>query len=165
FVKEFHVKVRANIEKVNEQYSRQANKGRVKVTFEPRDWVWVHMRKERFPIQRNSKLKPRGDRPFQVLARINDNAYKLDLPTTYGEDFDSRTNPFEEGENDRDPTNKVKDNLRDIGGPMTRPKTQIMKQSLPGLSLGITESLEQSELEAAPKLVILLQVDEDCSPY
>ncbi|RDX88547.1 hypothetical protein CR513_29856, partial [Mucuna pruriens] len=84
---------------MNEQCSRLANKGRVKVTFEPRDWVWVHMRKE----------------------RISDNAYKLDLPTTYGEDFDSRTNPFEEGGNDRDPTNKVKDNLRDVGGPMTRP--------------------------------------------
>ncbi|RDX68431.1 hypothetical protein CR513_52584, partial [Mucuna pruriens] len=51
----------------------------------------------------------------------------------------------------RDPTNKVKDNLHDIGGPMTRPKTQIMKQSLPCLSLGITKSLEQSESEAAPK--------------
>ncbi|RDX78568.1 hypothetical protein CR513_41140, partial [Mucuna pruriens] len=46
------------------------------------------------------------------------------------EEFDSRTNPFEEGENDRDPTNRVKDNLCDIGGPITRPKTQIMKQSL-----------------------------------
>ncbi|RDX71967.1 hypothetical protein CR513_48614, partial [Mucuna pruriens] len=110
----------ANIEKRNEQYSRQANKGRVKVTFEPRDWVWVHMRKERFPIQRNSKLKPRGDGPFQVLERINDNTYKLDLPTTYGEEFDSRTNPFEEGGNDRDPINKAKDNLRDTGSPMTR---------------------------------------------
>ncbi|RDX88519.1 hypothetical protein CR513_29877, partial [Mucuna pruriens] len=74
------------------------------------------MRKERFSIQKNSKLKPRGDGPFQVLARINDKAYKLDLPTTYGEDFDSRTNPFEEGGNDTDPTNKVKDNLRDVGG-------------------------------------------------
>ncbi|RDX85428.1 hypothetical protein CR513_33387, partial [Mucuna pruriens] len=113
------------------------------------------MWKERFLIQRNSKLKSRGDEPFQVLARINDNAYKLDLPTTYGEDFDSRTNPFEEGENDRDPTNKVKDNLRDIGGPMTRPKTQIMKQSLPGLSLGITESLKQSESEVAVRVKFL----------
>ncbi|XP_062083589.1 uncharacterized protein LOC133789956, partial [Humulus lupulus] len=45
--------------------------------FEPGDWVWLHMRKERFPTQRRSKLLPRGDGPFQVLERINDNAYRL----------------------------------------------------------------------------------------
>ena len=36
FVRELHAKVCANIEKKNEQYARQANKGCVKVTFEPR---------------------------------------------------------------------------------------------------------------------------------
>ena len=72
------------------------------------------MRKERFPAQRRSKLLPRGDGPFQVVARINDNAYKLDLPgesnvsATFnvsdispfdvGEDL--RTNPFKERAND-----------------------------------------------------------------
>ncbi|RDY08089.1 Retrovirus-related Pol polyprotein from transposon 17.6, partial [Mucuna pruriens] len=163
FVKKLHAKVRANIEKMNEQYSRQTNKWCVKVTFEPGDWDWVYMRKERFPIQRNSKLKPRGDGPFQVLARINDNAYKLDLPTTYGEEFDLRMNPFEEEGNDKDLTNKAKDKLCDVGGPMTRSKTKIIKQSLPDLSLRITESLEQSESEIALKWVTLLQVNDDWS--
>ena len=41
------------------------------------------MHKERFPAQRRSKLLPRGDCPFQVLERINNNAYKLDLPGEY----------------------------------------------------------------------------------
>jgi len=41
------------------------------------------MRKERFPEQRKSKLQPRGDGPFQVLKRINDNAYKIELPSEY----------------------------------------------------------------------------------
>ena len=84
------------------------------MTFEPGDWVWVHMRKERFPAHRRSKLNLRGDEPFQILEIINDNAYKVDLPgefnvsTTFnvanlspfdvGED--SRSNPFEERGND-----------------------------------------------------------------
>ena len=35
------------------------------------------MKKERFPDH------PREDGPFQVLERINDNAYKLDLTGEY----------------------------------------------------------------------------------
>ena len=63
-VKFIHEKVRLQIEKKYEQYASHANKGRRRVTFEPRDWVWVHMRKKRFPAQRRSKLNPRGHGPF-----------------------------------------------------------------------------------------------------
>jgi len=42
------------------------------------------MRKERLPKKRKSKIQPRGDGPFQVLERINDNAYKIDIPGEYG---------------------------------------------------------------------------------
>ncbi|XP_027357450.1 uncharacterized protein LOC113866850 [Abrus precatorius] len=83
YVKKLHERVKNQIEKRNESYAKQANKGRKKVIFEPGDWVWVHMRKERFPEQRKSKLQPRGDGPFQVLERINDNAYKIELPGEY----------------------------------------------------------------------------------
>uniref|UniRef100_A0A2N9FCF4 CCHC-type domain-containing protein n=1 Tax=Fagus sylvatica TaxID=28930 RepID=A0A2N9FCF4_FAGSY len=75
----------------NERVASQANKGRRRVIFEPGDWVWVHMRNESFPAHRKTKLHPRGDGPFQILEKINDNAHKVDLP---GED--SRSNPFEE---------------------------------------------------------------------
>ncbi|XP_071939935.1 uncharacterized protein [Coffea arabica] len=84
YVRELHSKVRANIEKRTLQYIQSANKGHRKLVFEPGDWVWIHMRKERFPVKRRSKLLPRGDGPFQVLERINDNAYKLELPGEYG---------------------------------------------------------------------------------
>ena len=74
------------------------------------------MHKERFPNQRKSKLQPCGDGPFQVLERINDNAYKIELLGEYGvnatfkvvdltlfdTDFDSRSNPIKERGDDVD---------------------------------------------------------------
>ena len=118
-----------------------ANKGRHKQVFDPDDWVWVHMRKERFPAQRRSKLLPRGDGPFQVLERINDNAYRLDLPGEYtvsatfnvsdlspfdaGEDL--RTNPSQEGGNDEDTQTK---------DPSLVPVGLVMRVQAKGLSLG-----------------------------
>ncbi|GJX10751.1 transposon ty3-I gag-pol polyprotein [Tanacetum coccineum] len=44
-----------------------------------RDLVWLHFRKERFPSKRRSKLSPRSDGPFKVIAKVNDNAYAIDL--------------------------------------------------------------------------------------
>ena len=82
-VKKLHESVQQHKEKKTKQYANKANKGRRQVIFEPSDWVWVHMRKERFPARRRSKLHPRGDGPFQILENINDNAYKVDLPGEY----------------------------------------------------------------------------------
>jgi hypothetical protein len=42
------------------------------------------MRNKRFPAYKKSKLQPRVDGPFQILERINENAYKVDLPGEYG---------------------------------------------------------------------------------
>ena len=82
-VKEILENTRKRIEEVNTKVAAKRNKSRKKVVFEPGDWVWVHWRNERFPNFRKSKLDPRGDGPFQVIARINDNAYQLDLPGEY----------------------------------------------------------------------------------
>ena len=135
--------MRLNIERRTEQYAKQANKGRCHVVFEPGDWVWVHMRKERFPAQRRSKLLPRGDDPFQVLERINNNAYKLDLPGEYtvsatfnvtdlspfdaGDDL--RTNPFQEEGNDGSKDKEVSVDLLEVPlGPMTRVRLRDSKK-------------------------------------
>ena len=147
YVKKLHERVKDQIERKNKSYAKQANKGRKKVVFEPGDWVWVHMRKERFPEQRKSKLQPRGDGPFQVLERINDNAYKVELPGEYNVsstfnvsdlslfdadgESDLRTNPSQEGENDEDMfKSKGKDPLEGLGGPMTRARARKAKEAL-----------------------------------
>ena len=43
--KKIHEMVKFNIERKNNKYAKQANKGRHKVVFEPGDLVWLHMRK------------------------------------------------------------------------------------------------------------------------
>jgi len=79
-----HETTKQNIKRMNVKYKLAGDKGRRQFMFEPGDLVWLHLRKERFPDLRKSKLKPTADGPFKVLAKINDNAYMLDLPVNFG---------------------------------------------------------------------------------
>jgi hypothetical protein len=102
---------------MNERYRIAASKGRKEVKLEPGDSVWVHLRKDRFPDLRKSKLMPRAAGYFKVLEKINDNAYKLELPPEFGvsptfnisdlkpylgeeDELESRTTLIQEGEDD-----------------------------------------------------------------
>ncbi|GJX05248.1 reverse transcriptase domain-containing protein [Tanacetum coccineum] len=62
------------------EYKERVDKRLKKVVFKEGDLVWIRLGKERFPTGRFRKLQPRADGPFRVLKRINDNAYKIDLP-------------------------------------------------------------------------------------
>nr|KYP33691.1 Retrotransposable element Tf2 [Cajanus cajan] len=141
FVKKLHERVRDHIQSQTEKYQKYNNKGRKEVIFKEGDWVWLHLRKDRFPSKRKSKLSPRGDGPFQILKKINNNSYVLDLPSEYGvsssfnvsdlshfiglttheEDaLDLRTNPLQEGGDDGGgPWAK---------GPTTRAMTRMMHE-------------------------------------
>ena len=179
-VKALHEKARANMEKKTKTYADIANRGRKKMVFAPGEWVWVHFRKERFPNQRKNKLDARGDGPFQVLEKINDNAYKIDLPGEYGvsatfnvsdlspyDDADLRTNLFKEGENDVNQHGKQgKDPLELQQGPLTRNKARKYGVTL-GLHIQefITREMTEiardkceKELEGHSKLITLLGV-------
>ncbi|XP_021727697.1 uncharacterized protein LOC110694841 [Chenopodium quinoa] len=115
FMIDVHKEVRKNIEKANESYKKQANKNlRNMKKFEVGDLVWIFLRKERFPKQRKHKFMPRAEGLFQIMEKINDNAYKVDLGGQFGvsstfnvgdlapylEDDELRATPFEEGEDD-----------------------------------------------------------------
>jgi hypothetical protein len=79
-----HETTKLNIEKMNEKYRIVASKDRKEVKFKPGDLVWLHLRKERFPELRKSKLMSHATSPFKILTKINDNAYKLELPPEFG---------------------------------------------------------------------------------
>jgi hypothetical protein len=123
------------------------------------------MRKERFLACRRSKLHPRGDGPFQVLARINNNAYKLDLlgeynisatfnvydlsPFDIGDD--SRTNPFEERGNDENQQASLKDPLHVPVGPITRARSKMIKEALSRLIQEIWVGSKTGHSKFGPK--------------
>jgi len=121
FVKKMHERIKNQIQQQTEKYMKHSNKGKREMIFEEGDWVWLHLRKDRFPNQRKSKLIPQGDGHFQVLKRINNNTYQIDMPEEYGvhttfnvrdltpfagsedeeaEACDLRTNPLREGGDD-----------------------------------------------------------------
>ena len=79
-----HELTEENIERMNAKYKLAGDKGRKHVVFAPGDLVWLHLRKDRFPDMRKPKLMPRVDGHFKVLEKINDNAYKLELPVDFG---------------------------------------------------------------------------------
>ena len=111
--------------------------------FLPGDLVWLHLRKERFPTRRKSKLKARGDRPYKVLVKVGANANKLELVgnmaisvtfnvcdlSPYVEDEiefrDLRANPLKGGEGDAD--------QEPVQGPHPEPKKGLMLNHQPGL--------------------------------
>jgi translation initiation factor IF-1 len=78
FILKMHETTKLNIEKMNEKYLIAASKGRKEVKLEPGDLVWLHLRKEQFSELKKSKLMSRAAGPFKILAKINDNAYKLE---------------------------------------------------------------------------------------
>jgi hypothetical protein len=148
FILKMHETTKWNIEKMNKKYRIAASKGRKEVKLEPGDLVWLHLRKERFLELRKSKLMSLAPCPFKILAKINDNVYKLELPPKFGvspsfnisdlrpylgeeDEMPSRMTSMQEGEDDEDiNTSATIIPSIEILGPITRSRAQQLNHQL-----------------------------------
>jgi hypothetical protein len=172
-----HETTQLNIEKMNEKYRIAANKGRKEVKLEPGDLVWMHLRKERFPGLRKSKLMSRATDPFKILAQINDNAYKLELPTEFGvspsfnisyllpylgeeDEMSWRTTSMQEGEDDEDiNTSATIIPSVEILGPITRSRAQQLNHQVNSFLCSSAYNIESRLL--LNDLIVLRNQEED----
>jgi translation initiation factor IF-1 len=177
FIFKMHETTKLNIEKMNEKYRIAANKGRKEVKLEPGDLVWMHLRKERFPGLRKSKLMSRATDPFKILAKINDNAYKLELPTEFGvspsfnisyllpylgeeDEMSWRTTSMQEGEDDEDiNTSATIIPSVEILGPITRSRAQQLNHQVNSFLCSSAYNIESRLL--LNDLIVLRNQEED----
>ena len=80
YLKKMHEDTRYTIERQVQRLATKLNVNKQPMIFNIGDLVWLHLRKDRFPNERRSKVLPRADGPFKVLACYNNNSYKIDLP-------------------------------------------------------------------------------------
>ncbi|PKI47632.1 hypothetical protein CRG98_031983 [Punica granatum] len=129
-IKALHKQMKKQIEKKNAAYAQGTNKER------------------KFPSKKKSKLMPRAEGPFRVKEKVNDNAYKIELPGDYNvlmtfkvkdlspyfedeEDMDLRANPSEPRGDDV-PKNAIQNEVRSSSGPITRSKAKKLAAIHPG---------------------------------
>jgi len=175
-----HEETKRRLEAMAERYKQRADKSKKHVVFEPGEFVWAHLRKDRFPHLRSNKLKPRAAGPFKVLKRIGDNAYELELPSdwqvhssfnvadlTSCEPPDDDERSVELGtiqtqveENDMVPTKVASQGKNDfcrvpMEGPITRSRAKKLQEEVQGAML----LLEARVKETRRRFLTLLKVE------
>ena len=173
FIHKLHETTKTNIKKMNEKYRIAGSEGRKEIKLKPGDLFFLHLRKDRFLEPRKSKLMPRAAGPYKVIEKINDNAYKLESPTEFGvspsfnisdlkpylgekDNFESRTSPIQEGEDDEDitPLDAQDDPPLDIQGPITRARARQLNLQV---SSFLSKSLYDFENKLLPNDYIMLR--------
>ncbi len=76
-----HQAVQQKIQEANAKYKARVDQKRQQLLFEEGDLVWVYLPKERQPGGPYSKLQDRKIGPRKILQKLNDNAYKVELPS------------------------------------------------------------------------------------
>lgn len=72
--------VQSSLSEANEKYKQAVDKSKRHKVFEG-EFVMIHLHNDRHPITTYSKLKAKNFGPFEILKKINDNAYVGYLPT------------------------------------------------------------------------------------
>jgi hypothetical protein len=127
---------------------------------------------------------PRADGPFWIIEKVNDNAYKVDLPGDYNvsatfnvkdltpyleddDDYDLRTNHFQPGADDvhhgnYNPSCKAKTNIQDSDGPMTRARAKQLQRAFTS-QIGMIEAASElkisDQFEIGSRMFICLQLE------
>lgn len=79
-IADVHVATKTHLEASTLKYKTTADSHRRRLVFEVGDRVWAVLTKNRMPARAYNKLKAKKIGPLEVLERINDNAYRLQLP-------------------------------------------------------------------------------------
>jgi hypothetical protein len=79
-----HETTKSNNESMTKRYRAHGSQGRNHLTFETGDLVWLHLHTNHSPNLKKSILMSLSNGHFKVLEKINDSAYKLELPITFG---------------------------------------------------------------------------------
>jgi hypothetical protein len=160
FIIKMYEITKVNIVKTNEKYRIAGSKGRNEVKLESGDLVWLHLRKKWFSDLRKSKLIFHADWPFKILEKINDNAYKLELPLEFGvsptfnildwrpylgeeDEVLSRMTSIQEGEDDEEITmSDTTTSSIDMQGPITRSWAQQLRRQVNSFLYSSANDLE-----------------------
>jgi len=81
YLRGVHDQVKKVIEESNGTYKAPSDSHRRKVTFEVGDLVRAILIRDRFSVGEYNKLRERKIGPCEILQKINDNAYRLRLPS------------------------------------------------------------------------------------
>ena len=81
---ELHKEISGRSVQSNANYKLQVDVGKIFKTFNVGDFVIVWIRPEQFPSETVKKLHGHSASPFQILKKLNDYVYVLDIP----KDFD-----------------------------------------------------------------------------
>lgn len=83
-IKEVHDQVKSHLQQFAVKYKAHADKKKRDVQFSVGDLVWVHLKKERLPNGKYTKIMQRKIGPCQILKKYGQNSYEIQIPLDLG---------------------------------------------------------------------------------